>query len=410
MSTAFYPLGMSSYNNHLPQGGYQSWKGSGINSNPVGIASSNIRPLTNNDPGNVFPTGFGLARPIKHYRKGRVVTTQPFITSSTNPVITGEVSLINYNLNRNVNSSNGSSLGGGAGGRGLIDQMIDSPGSFSVLQNPSNEVGEKQQQTADCVTCKGQAIVANYYPNKNYLTNNPEPISTSPFFCCNEEKKARKRVLPASTNLKKNYYTTLEQYRENRCQTYDQRVFNFENYGNLVAKPGSPLSMANTYVANCQPNAELERSSEIALVQSMYTVMVQRNILNSAQIALYTSLKITTFSQFINFILALPSPANQQAMNVFNYFCDNPYFGMPITGPTNPNGCKLVVYKPNNPQFATQGAVSSSTRMLKLNVNTIQTNLAGYKKSKMNPFLYKNKSQGCNAQTQYHFQNKMSCI
>ena len=49
MSTAFYPLGMSSYNNHLPQGGYQSWKGSGINSNPVGIASSNIRPLTNND-------------------------------------------------------------------------------------------------------------------------------------------------------------------------------------------------------------------------------------------------------------------------------------------------------------------------------------------------------------------------
>ena len=90
MSSAFYPLGMSSWNNRLPQGGYKSWKGNGILSNPIGITSGHIRPLTNNDSGNVFQTGFGLPRPMKHYRKGRVITT-----SSSDE-------LINYNLNNEV--------------------------------------------------------------------------------------------------------------------------------------------------------------------------------------------------------------------------------------------------------------------------------------------------------------------
>jgi hypothetical protein len=57
-------------------------------------------------------------------------------------------------------------------------------------------------------------------------------------------------------------------------------------------------------------------------------------------------------------------------------YINNPYYGMPSSGPTNPTGCQLTVYKPNNYQYAKQGAVSSSTRMLKLNVNTISTNAA----------------------------------
>jgi hypothetical protein len=83
MSSATKPLGMNS----MPASGYNhksttynkqyvTWKGSGINSNPIGIASGHIRPLTNNDPGNVFQTGFGLPRPIKHFRKGRVIPPQ----------------------------------------------------------------------------------------------------------------------------------------------------------------------------------------------------------------------------------------------------------------------------------------------------------------------------------------------
>ena len=49
---------------------------------------------------------------------------------------------------------------------------------------------------------------------------------------------------------------------------------------------------------------------------------------------------------------------------------------MPPSGPTNPTGCQLTVYKPNNYQYAKQGAVDSSTRNLKLNVDTISTNAA----------------------------------
>ena len=61
MSTAFFPTNMRS----MPSGGrnhnstyenipYISWKGTGVFSNPVGIASTHIRPLTNNDTGNVI--------------------------------------------------------------------------------------------------------------------------------------------------------------------------------------------------------------------------------------------------------------------------------------------------------------------------------------------------------------------
>ena len=113
MSSAFYPLGMKSYNNHVPQGGYKTWKGTGVLSNPTGIAQGHIRPLTNNDSGNIFSTGFGLPRPIKHYRKGRVIPSQPIESTEYNQ---NEIALINYNMNRIVKSSTGSSLGGGAGG------------------------------------------------------------------------------------------------------------------------------------------------------------------------------------------------------------------------------------------------------------------------------------------------------
>jgi hypothetical protein len=58
------------------------------------------------------------------------------------------------------------------------------------------------------------------------------------------------------------------------------------------------------------------------------------------------------------------------------------------------NGCKVVVYKPNNYQYAQQGAVSSSARMLRLNVNTINTNLASIKKPIHN-IVYKNKTPAC---------------
>ena len=315
MSSAFYPLGMKSYNNHVRQGGYKSWKGDGINSNPVGITSGTIRPLTNNDPTNNSDPGFGLPRPIKHARKGR---------GFDYTVMVGAEEVI-------VNRANKSSTGGS-----LVKQMVDIPGGYCVSQNTPEEVSNVDKLDADCTTCRGIGIVESYYPNNSYLTENPESITQTKQFCCNAEQKARRRAIYASTNIKKNYYTTLQQYRENRCLTYDQRAFNFATTGSsnrdVDAKPGGPLAMQNTYLANCQPNDEFDENGEPLIIRS---------------------------------------------------------------------GCKPVVYKPNNYKYAQQGAVSSSTRLLRLNVETIN-------RSSNNGALKNKVPKLCNPPVR-QFQNKLAC-
>ena len=448
MSSAFYPLGMKTYNNHLPQGGYKTWKGTGVFSNPVGVTASHIRPLTNLDAGNIFPTGFGLPRPIKHYRKGRVIPYPDsiIIDNPENPAETFESSLVQYNINRMVKSSKGQSLGGGMGGRGLINQMLDTPGSYVVKQNSPIEINGIDYLDTTCKTCEGVGIVDNYFPNNAYLTNNPSQITTNYPLCCNEQKKAIRRVLPASTLLKKNYYTTLQQYRQNRCKTYDQRAFNFQSavtknkeavevYSNnpfvteaaiINAKPGSPLSILNLYFANCYPNGEILEATEINLIDRFILILQNKNILTEKEVEQFYTLNIVTLISLYDYINTLiPESTREAALNLLIEFIYNPYYGVPIQGPTNPKGCKLVVYKPNNPQYAQQGAVSSSTRILKLNVDTIQTNAASFNKNEEGvkytpnslinssnnniPFILKNKAPKCNSPPIIRYQNKKAC-
>ena len=474
MSTANKPLGMNS----MPASGYNhksttynkqyvTWKGSGINSNPVGSASGHIRPLTNNDPGNVFQTGFGLPRPIKHFRKGRVIPPQP-VTNINNLNVNSpynnvnltidEAALINYNINRFVKSSKGTSLGGGFGGSGLLNDLQDKPGAFIVKQNPPNEVNGITQLNTDCKTCEGIGIVADYYPNKGYLTENPETVTTnisSNAFCCNPEYKAKRRAIYASTNLNKNYYTTTKQYLQNRCKTYDQKAFNFLSYRTNTAGPygdnnpyyavrntgptaGSPETQTatfldtNLYFANCQPNSQIYDATQVALINQMLDIMLNAGILNQSDVNTFNALNVNSIEGFYNWLNGLPVNKRTLAIQVFNDFIRNPYWGMPLAGPSNPAGCQLTVYKPNNYQFAKQGAVSSSTRDLKLNVNTISTNAAsrnnynntgslvsanqlsaGVDPNLIN--LKKNKAPGCNTPWPLNFsqsgpfQNKKFC-
>jgi hypothetical protein len=411
MSTAFYPLGMKA---HMPASGYNHkstlyniqyipWKGTGIFSNPIGSAAGHIRPLTNKDPGNVFPTGFGLPRPIKHFRKGRVIPSQPIesanltakspYNSNINLTI-DEGALINYNMNRYVSSSKGTSLGGGFGGSGLLNEMQDKPGAFIIKQNTPNEINNINQLNKECKTCEGVGIVATYYPNNTYLTENPEPNVENPILCCNQEYKAKKRVIYASTNLKKNYYSTNTQYLQNRCKTYKQKAFNFLTYktvdpgvydsnayyiavdGKSGAKAGSPLSTTNLYLANCQPNAEIYDATENAIISRILGMMLTNNIVTQQMVNNFYTLNINSIRGFFTWMNTLPESEREQAITVFETFIRNPYWGLPLAGPSNPAGCQLVVYKPNNYQFAKQGAVDSSTRNLKLNVDTISTNAA----------------------------------
>jgi hypothetical protein len=104
--------------------------------------------------------------------------------------------------------------------------------------------------------------------------------------------------------------------------------------------------------------------------------MLNENIITSSQVTEFNSTGINSIQGFFDWIQGLPTGQKESALVVFEVFINNPYSGMPPSGPTNPVGCQLTVYKPNNYQFAKQGSVSSSTRLLKLNVDTISTNAA----------------------------------
>jgi hypothetical protein len=473
MSTAFYPTNMrqqssGGYSNKstLENIPYVPWKGTGLFSNPVGVTSTHIRPLTNMDTGNIFPTGFGLPRPIKHYRKGKAIPIN-FNVITLNPSNPGEYieqKLIEYNVNRAVKSSIGSSLGGGNGGTGLISQMIDMPGSFIVKDNGTNNIGEGLDNKVatdingndidkECVNCNGVGIVSSWYPINN-LTEKPQPNVTNPLLCCSQQRKAIKRVLPTNTNLPKNYFQTKYMYLYNRCQTFQQRQFNFLNgtidknilklflsYPFVTAKileyskPGDPLSIINYYVAQCSPNFTIERSVEIGFINSLSQSLVNAGyITDNAYNSLInqTPLSVQTFISTLQSILS--SSQYSEVIEYMYQLAANPYNGSVITGPSNPKGCSQVIYKPNNPQFAKQGGVSSSTRILKLNVDTITRAAYNQKKLKSGnpsniataiqygfnpntPYIYKDKTPSCQAQTyignpfffQGQHQNKIMC-
>jgi len=213
---------------------------------------------------------------------------------------------------------------------------------------------------------------------------------------------------------------------QNRCKTFKQRSFNFQSYNALnaaeidnsqnpaataallkAAKPGDPLSVTNTYFANCQPNAEIEVASEITLINILLEILKNKNIITQEQYNDFKNKNIYTFISLYEYLQTLPKETKDVAVALFIDYVNNPYIGVPLSGPSNPIGCKLVVYKPSNAQYATQGAVESSTRTLKLNVTTIEKNAASYYKNPAGkyinrsnvsdlvltniPFLYKNK-------------------
>lgn len=389
MSTAMYPQGMKSWNNHLPQGGYKTWKGSGIYRNPVGETSSHIRPLTNNDVGNVFPTGFGLPRPIKHYRRGRVVTSQFDAANMPSDAI-------QYNVNRLVKSSNGSALNSGGG---LVTRFQDAPGLFSIEDN--RELAHSE--------CYGVHMVSDWTHTKN-RTDNPEPSTESHTFCCNEQKKAIRRVLPASTLVKKNYFQTKNMHLYNRCSTFAQRSFNFVNgpvdeelliilkqhpfvSSKLIeyAKPGSALSLFNHYTAQCSTIFTVHAGAEISFVQTLLKLMLEQQMLTQSQHDELFNGGAKTVVEILDALVPIVSTTVYE--HVVAYLHHLSLIGLEtfLTEQPKNAACGVVYYKPSNPQFATQGGVSSSTRILKLNVDTISTAAALNGAN-----IYKDKTPVCN--------------
>jgi hypothetical protein len=303
MSTAFFPLGM---NNNLNPQGYVPWKGV----NPSGSTSGTIRPLTNKDPTNDSSIGFGLPRPIKHARKGRDVSV--LMVDPNNPTM-----YVQSRLNKSSNTGS------------LVKQLIDTPGGFTVAQNDASLVAN---------TGVGIKVVSSNFLNLKYLTEKPSvkientvwpgpcfdasANNVPSFSFCNPERNARRRSMYASTNLKKNYYTRLEEYRFARCKTFIQNEANFKNYDN-------------------------------------------------------------------------------------DYIYSNDTPPVPIYSGFDEVGCPCVAYKPNNPQFCIQGAVASSTLMLKLNVDTISTNAASLKNAAGTYLNVNDLNQGSNPANVFIYKNKV---
>jgi hypothetical protein len=394
--SATYPTGFGLYNNRQPFP-YVSWKGQGLGANPIGVSSGNIRPQTNQDPLNNAIYKQGQARPQKTYRKGTSIVIPPTVGQPLS------VKLENtYYSNRTTKSSTSGNL---------VSQLIDTPGRFIVKPNiPSFNASQnlvegegKQLGTdlglpettnsigAECQTCSGMGVVSSWYPINN-LSENPEPNVTNPGLCCNQEYKAKKRVLPANTNLPKNYYTTHSQYLYNRCQTYEQRAFNFCGKSNLgdvggkgcgAVKAGSPLAATAYYVANCNPNGIIVQGATTTLLLEILQYLVTNKLVSSAQSTAILAVDGSTVSlaQFVATLRQIGA-TNPKIFTYLDAILTNPYSGLSnYLGTPKQKSCARVYYKPNNYTFAQQGAVSSSTRTLQQKSQTIETNASSFTKT-----------------------------
>jgi hypothetical protein len=208
-------------------GGYSAWK------SPIsvqyGVSGGHIRPFTNKDPTNNLPAPFGRARPLKHYRRGRVMFTEQHNVAS------------NRLMNRQVTAGNTWAT---------LANLMDRPGT--TIFSPNADV---------CQTCPGTKIVSSYLSNPTFLTDNQTPEFRAKMkdagVCFNPEKKARNRCRAANTLDKNNYYidqnnklvekkyyTTLQKYRYNNCKTFEQQSFNF-------AEGQEQSGNTHTFLANC---------------------------------------------------------------------------------------------------------------------------------------------------------------
>lgn len=394
MSSNLRPTNLfGSYNNRLPQGKTNPTKGTGINSYQTGNTVKDVRGFWNKDYTNDMPAPFGKPRPLKHFRKGRVI---PHYIEITNPSNRNEFINVDYNEMRNVKSSVLNTM---------VSQMLWLPGSYSIVPNVPNNLNSFQKSIYDCKNCKATTVVSNYVPINN-LTETPEANIENKILCCNQEYKAKRRILSANTITKPNYYTTNYQYLQNRCQTFKQRQFNFVNGVQLTpdiiktilsliinnpltideliknAKPGSPLSYYNNYVAQCFCNGAILETSLNVLILELIISMNKNNLINQTEYNLLVSLQFKRLQNLIDFIGSTFDANRSKTLGEFIFYTidNNKTLSELVENPTNSNVCGKTYYKPNNYQFSVQGGVMSSLQILKKNVDTINKNNALNKK------------------------------
>jgi hypothetical protein len=283
-----------------------------------GIAHGNVYPQKNNDPRNNAPYKIARnARPLKHYRKGTLVQPGTTVTSSKN----------------------------------LISALMDKPGAY-------------MERTDACIRENSQIITNIGGPND--LTFNPEPATQTKELCCNAERKSKQMVLPTSTNLKDNYYVSSSQYLRNRCNTYDQKAFNF------VSSNFSQAALTkNGYIVDGNPNIIINNNSTLSMMDRLAKVLFQKGIITQEEYEQYIDDRITDLNAFIAFLNTVENW--EQAVATVKTSLSKVGITVNSHAMMNTNKCKVAIYKKNNPQFAAQGSVPSSAKIHKLHDTTISS-------------------------------------
>jgi hypothetical protein len=176
------------------------WKGTWVKGNVPCI----ITPKTNKDYTNTQPAPFGKPRPLKQPRLGRVVADNNAYKTTNNYY------------------------------QRILERIMDYPSATIVKSNVNSEyvyemdngIEDINNDEIDCYFYSKVPYTVDYNPIKN-ITQTPIPLTCNPSFCCNEQKKAIRRVVGANTNIKENYYLTTQEYLQRRCLTYDQNSYDF---------------------------------------------------------------------------------------------------------------------------------------------------------------------------------------
>ena len=163
----------------------------------------------------------------------------------------------------------------------------------------------------------------------------------------------------------------------------------------------------------CNPEANVIKSGIVTQSQSQYSSMTQyleSRCRTYAQRESTTKLPNGTYypnsTNNIPFIFLYPDndPRGPQAYQAKN--CANPKIYNNNALNTPPNNYCSTIYKPNNPQFARQGAVSGSTRLQKLKSDTITSNGFSYYSAYGATMANAGNFQGTNASNNYFVKNR----
>jgi hypothetical protein len=177
----------------------------------------------------------------------------------------------------------------------------------------------------------------------------------------------------------------------NRCQTFEQRAFNFYSGPQTQTPESSPYE----YTANCSPNVIINDAVVISIINRVAFVLKEENIITQEEYDAFLTAQIVTMEAFIAFLTNDVANSSEALASLYKVLNNNYLNGGNDMLSNSTNGCKKVIYKPNNYQYAQQGAVTGSARVLRLNVNTIDKYISNIK-APTNTMIYKNKVEKCN--------------